>query len=75
MDLHNSSRISDFDNINEHEICFHYDPSFMAAVKDTQERAKKRGDTPIVMIIREQIQANPTKLRGRGFVSSHCPAT
>ena len=27
------------------------------------------------MIIREQIQANPTKLWGRGFVSSHRPAT
>ena len=42
MDLQNSSRISDFDSISEQEICFHYDPSFMAAVKDTQERAKRR---------------------------------
>ena len=48
MDLHNSSRISDFDNINEHEIRIHYDPSFMAAVKDTQKRGKKEAIRPLL---------------------------
>ena len=48
MDLHNSSRISDFDNIKEHEIYFHNDPSFMAAVKDSQERAKKEAIRPLL---------------------------
>ena len=48
MDLHDSSRISDFDNINEQDICFHYDPSFTGVVKDTQERVKKEAIRPLL---------------------------